>query len=346
MRDYDTYGTHRQMELVQETLRLQETLHQQDSMRKLLILPHFDYARWQRDLAATGVGKHLEDIRTSKVFDTIFDRASADALASKSFELLPFLDQYRTQQTVLRDRLVVVQQNLWWNNPSLLPSFTQASALADSIAGMPLIAQTILESSRLFNEIAMPSLGALVEYRQFFDSAGLLLPRWPRIKRLDERDKKRKFAERLRENRPSVFIRRATSLFYQYQRVLRQIINASMEDEYGEDWAVARLPLCGCKDLVGKWQSAGYGAVLDHADFHHYEKIMSHAEHFERIFGAGFDAPETLITLVRTARKYRNETHHARDTFGPSELFELRVTWNSLKAGLVVLMPDYELGDY
>jgi hypothetical protein len=339
MHDYDFYGMHRQLEMVQDTLRMQ------DWTRQLFSPRHFDYARWQVDQDAAGVVKHLEDMRTSSVFQAIVDRASSDALASRNFQLSPFLEQHRTEQIVLRDRLMVVQQNPWWNNPSFLPSFTQASALADSIAGVSRIDRAILESSRLFNETAMPGLGALAEYRQFFDSAGLLLPRWPRVKRLDERDKKRKFAQLLRENRPSVYTRKATTLFYQYERVLRQIVNAVMEDEYGEDWAMARLPLCGCKDLIGKWQKAGFGDVLDHADFRHYEKIMGHGEHFERIFGLAFDDPATLTALVATARKYRRPTRHARD-FGPSELFDLRVTWNSLKSGLVLLMPDYELDDY
>lgn len=188
----------------------------------------------------------------------------------------------------------------------------------------------------------MPALGALSEYRQFFDSAGLLLPRWPRVRRLDERDKNRQFAQRLGQNKPSIYIRKATTLFHQYERVLRQIINAVMEDQYGEDWAVERLPLCGCKDLLGKWQKAGYGEVLDFADYHHYRMIMNHAEHFEHIFARAFVDPEILTTLVTTAAKYRGDTHHARDTFEPGDLLHLRVTWNTLRSGLIALMPDYE----
>ena len=338
MSHYDFRGLHRQLEMVQESLRVQDWARQIDKVN----LSHLDHARWQVEQVAAGITKQLQDIRTSSVFQAV-DRASVDALASLNIKLTPFLDSYRTEQLILRDRILIGQQNAWWNDASLLPSFTQASALADSIAAVSRVNRAILESSRLFNETAMPVLSALAEYRQFFDSAGLLLPRWPRVKRLDERDKNRQFAQRLRQNKPSIYIRKATTLFHQYERVLRQIINAVMEDQYGEEWAVERLPLCGCKDLLGKWQKAGYGEVLDFADYHHYKMIMNYAEHFEHIFGRAFDDPEILTTLVTTAAKYRGDTHHARDTFGPSDLLDLRVTWNTLRSGLIALMPDYEL---
>jgi len=134
-------------------------------------------------------------------------------------------------------------------------------------------------------------------------------------------------------------MKKAKSLVHQRERVLRGIIDGVMAEEFGDDWHLERLPLCDCKDLLGRWRRHGKN-VLDHADYAHYARIMSHQEHFDHVFSRGFDDPDELAELMIRAGKLRAASHHAGD-FTPDDLRDLRVTWRTIDTGLLALLPDY-----
>ncbi len=134
---------------------------------------------------------------------------------------------------------------------------------------------------------------------------------------------------------------RAQSLNHRYEAVLREIVDAAMADAYGEDWPETRLPLCGCNDLLGRWRKRG-GDVLGLADFAHYEKIMSHPDHFVAVFEAGFDDPAALAHLLKEARRLRAASHHGHE-FTLEDLRDLRLTWRTLETGLIAFTDDYEV---
>jgi len=114
-----------------------------------------------------------------------------------------------------------------------------------------------------------------------------------------------------------------------------------MADAYGENWAEPQLPLCGCNDLLDRWRKRG-GEALDHADYAHYARIMSHHEHFAAVFEAGFDDPEALAALLDDAGRLRAASHHAR-AFSPEDLRDLRVTWRTIETGLLAFTADYDV---
>ncbi|PWC96003.1 hypothetical protein TSO5_08915 [Azospirillum sp. TSO5] len=126
--------------------------------------------------------------------------------------------------------------------------------------------------------------------------------------------------------------------------MLRDIIDVSMEIEYGEDWVEDRLSACGCKGLLGKWRKRG-GFVIEHADYAHYKDIMTHPEHFEAIFSAGFSDTDELRELIDKAGDLRAASHHARE-FTKEDLRDLRLVWTSLEKGLLALTPDQDIDYY
>lgn len=100
------------------------------------------------------------------------------------------------------------------------------------------------------------------------------------------------------------------------------------------------LKRCGCTDLLGRWRARG-GDPLDHADFAHYKRIMTHPENFSRVFASGFDDPQELATLIDRAGRLRAASHHGR-SFSEEDLRELRVTWRTLQTGLENLIEPYD----
>lgn len=134
------------------------------------------------------------------------------------------------------------------------------------------------EAVAAFRQSSLPVLDSLSSYRTFFDGTGLILPRWPKVRLLTKAEKRRRFRDRLRAKAEPPHVKRAKSLVHRYELTLRDILDAVMAEEYGEDWAESRLPLCDCRDLLGKWRKRG-GDVLDHADYVHYARIMAYPEH-------------------------------------------------------------------
>jgi len=189
--------------------------------------------------------------------------------------------------------------------------------------------------------VAVPMFGTLNDYGQFLNAAGLSLPHWPHVRLLTIGEKRRRLRAMLNSNAEPVHVKKAKSLDHRYQLTLREILVDVMTGAYGEDWAVERLPLCDCKDLLGKWKKRG-GEVLDHADYFHYERIMSHPEHFETVFAAGFDDRAALAALINKARSLRSKFAHS-NPFTLENLRDLRLIWLTIETGLLALTADYDI---
>lgn len=298
--------------------------------------------------SATGVFSGLGDLSGAAgamahlglVDQSLLDRALATARFAESFALPSALEAFRTSEESLAFKLLGLPDfSSIDQRPEYLDAFVQVSAVSDALAQSSGIHSATWEAVQSLGLAAMPTFDTLAGYRGFFDAAGLTLPRWPRVRLLTAAEKRRRIKARLKANAEPAHVKKAKSLVHGYERVLREIIDAAMAEAYGEDWPNARLPLCECKDLLGKWRNRG-GDVLDHADYAHYERIMGHPEHFDMLFEVAFDNPEELVALLNRAGRLRAASHHARE-FTPEDLRDLRLTWRTLEAGLVALTDDY-----
>jgi hypothetical protein len=269
------------------------------------------------------------------------ERAAQAAVTANDLYLPTGLESFRTPHESLADKLFVAQQYDWWQQQKHLDVFNTAAAVSNLFDDRQQLTRDTFDLLREFSQGEIAGLRNLTEYRSFLDSSGLLLPRWPHQRLLSVGEKRRRLQARLTDHKPSPHVRAATKLVHQYERVLRETIHLAMSDEYGDDWPEHRLPICGCKGLLGKWKSKGYGEILDHADYADYIKIVTYSEHFEAIFSIAFDEPGPLCELLTKAGKYRADSHHARSTFSGEDLLQLRLTWKSLEALLMVLDPDY-----
>lgn len=79
----------------------------------------------------------------------------------------------------------------------------------------------------------------------------------------------------------------------------------------------------------------------DHADYAHYERTMSHPEHFEAVFESGFDDISDLATLIKKAGQLRAAPQHFHP-FTPEALRDLRLIWRTIETGLLALTADYD----
>ncbi|WJI47210.1 hypothetical protein NL532_11560 [Mesorhizobium sp. C120A] len=251
------------------------------------------------------------------------------------------LESFRTPFDLLSSKLMMLDLLGIRNMEPHLEAFTRASAFSDLISQSLRVDRDFMAASNAFALSSMPTLDTLAGYRSFLDAAGLGLPRWPKFRLLSWAEKRRRFKARLQGKAETPHIRKAKSLVHRYELTLREVLDAAMAATYGEDWAEARLPLCGCKDLLGRWKKRG-GDVLDHADYAHYARIMSNPEHFAAIFEAGFDDPHALAALLDDAGRLRAASHHAHE-FTPSDLRDLRITWRTIETGLLAFTADYEV---
>lgn len=223
--------------------------------------------------------------------------------------------------------------------PQYLKEFNQASAFAAMQAEFGTVTQSLLDANLAFMKESVSGI-SLPDYRQLLDAAGLILPRWPRVRRLTAKEKKAKFKSRLNQNVEPRHVTRAKSLVHRYELTLRGILEDVMESQYGDDWPHDRLPICDCKDLLGKWVKRG-GNVLDHADYAHYARIVSHPEHFQAIFQMAFDDAGATYDLFVRAGRLRAASHHGHG-FTPDDLRDLRVIWSTIEKALIHLSDDLE----
>jgi hypothetical protein len=314
-------------------------------------------------LAAAGMGPfHQRDDRLSillraqsdpdrlyrAAFPSAFiDRAEHIAHLASGYTLPDVLERFRTPTDDFVDRILRASNAglgataFGFSERPQIEAFTRASAMADMFAETDRLTRGVREAVGVFSITDMPEIASLAGYRSFLDAAGLRLPHWPRTRLLSRADKRRRLKARLQANAEAPHVKRAKSMVHRYELTLREILDAVMAETYGEDWAEARLPLCDCKDLLGKWKKRS-GEVFDHADYAHYARIMSHPEHFEAIFEAGFDDPTAVFDLLVQAGRLRAASHHAR-VFTPEDLKDLRLTWRQIETGLLALTPDFEV---
>lgn len=275
------------------------------------------------------------------------DRAEHIALLASGYALPDALERFRTPTDDFVDRILRASDTglgtiaFAFSEQPQIEAFARASAMADMFAETDRLTRSVREAVGAFSVTDMPEIAGLAGYRTFLDAAGLRLPRWPRARLLTRADKRRRLKARLQANAEAAHVKRAKSMVHRYELTLREILDAVMAETYGEDWPERRLPLCDCKDLLGKWKKRG-GEVFDHADYIHYGRIMSHPDHFEAIFEAGFDDPGAVFDLLRQAGQLRAASHHAR-LFTPDDLKDLRLTWRQIETGLLALTPDYEV---
>ncbi len=230
-----------------------------------------------------------------------------------------------------------------WADPAFLSAFSGAAAMAQAVAGTGIVGLGVRDAMLSFSSLELPGLIGLRDYRGLLDAAGLRLPRWPRFRRLSEKEKRARQRRRLERHKQSAHVTRAKSLVHQHESYLREAIDGLMEDEYGPDWPDERLPLCDDgKGLLGRWRKRG-GDVLDHADYPHYAAIMAQPDHFQAVFARGFADAATIEDLIGRARRLRANSHHPSHPFTAEDLRELRTTWNAIAKALRSLEADADL---
>ena len=297
-------------------------------------------------LGAGGLfGNHdLYVLRTSGMMASEAARLTAvadQARAAQALVLPSALEAYRTSSDLLSLKLLSLDSFAGASTAANLGVFAQTSAMADLIGKSLRVDRDLLAASRAFALESLPQLNTLADHRRFLDAAGLILPRWPRLRLLTAAERRRRWRDRLESNAEPPAVKRAKSLVHRYESVLREIIDDAMADAYGEDWPALRLPRCECKDLLGKWRMRG-GNPLDHADYAQYARIMTYPEHFAEVFEAGFDDPAALGELLKKAGQLRAASHHA-GVFTPDDLRALRLTWRTLETGLLAFTPDHDI---
>jgi hypothetical protein len=278
-------------------------------------------ARFESSLAA--------EVTVAARFDEIL-KGSVRAAETFADALQP------TRMELLSDAIRRVQGASLLEDRRYLEVFDQTAAFANAIAEPVRLAREQLEAAASFSRFALPEFSSLAECGRLFDAAGLALPHWPRPPFLKLAQHRRTIRARIAAIEEPVHVREAKTLVHKHEIVLREVIDAAMSAWYGEDWARQRLPLCGCGALLGKWRKRG-GFVLEHADYFHYRKIMTHAEHFENVFAAAVDDPDELGRLLDRAGALRGASHHARP-FTPEDLRELRSVWLMLESAMSAML--------
>jgi len=269
------------------------------------------------------------------------DEARSIAELAQTCKLHAALDPYRTSVESFASKLLHLQTLDTIRSPAYLDAFMQASTISDIFVESMRVDRHLQEATRQFSQVAVPMFGTLHDYGQFLNAAGLSLPHWPHVRLLTIGEKRRRFRAKLNNNAEPVHVKKAKSFVQCRELTLRDILDDVMENEYGEDWAEKRLPLCDCKDLLGKWQKRG-GVVLAHADYYHYAQIMSYPEHFETVFESGFDDPEALAELIESAGKLRAALLHYHP-FTEEDLRDLHLIWRTIETGLLALTSDYDI---
>lgn len=204
----------------------------------------------------------------------LIEQAERIAQLSAGFALPDGLERFRTPTDSFVDRILRLSDSglgasaLAIGRPAQIEAFARASAMADMFAESDRLTRGVREAVGAFSITEMPQFANQAGYRSFLDAAGLRLAHWPRRRLLTMAEKRRRLKARLQANSAPPHVKRAKTLVHRYELTLREILDAVMAETYGEDWADERLPLCDCKDLLGKWKKRG-GEVFDHADYTH-----------------------------------------------------------------------------
>lgn len=268
------------------------------------------------------------------------DEARRIAELAQTCTLQASLDPFRTSVEPFASKLLHLQTLDMVKSPAYLDAFMQTSTISDIFANSIRVDHQLQEAMRQFTQAPVPTFDTMNGHRQFLDAAGFRLSHWPHVRLLTIGEKRRRLRVMISNNAEPVHVKKAKSLTHRYELTLRAILDDAMTSAYGENWAVERLPLCDCKGLLGKWQKRG-GEVLSLADYAHYERIMSYPEHFEAVFGAGFDDRAALAALINKAGSLRSKFAHS-NPFTPEDLRDLRLIWLTIETGLLALTDDYD----
>lgn len=297
--------------------------------------------RWQREIRDLERGRAEWD-RTFKPWE--MDRAYEAVNVIAKLAVPSAFERFISDQDSLARRIASIQGASWWQQDIHLGAFANAAAMSDALIGVRGADFDLHRAATAFLVEPIPGLPSLADHRLFLDAAGLWLPRRPLVRRLSHHEKRQRLQAKLKSSAPGQHVLKAHSLTHQYELVLRDVIEQVMEAAFGEDWH-ERLPSCGCNGLLGRWR-ARKGAILDHADFADYIRIMTHEEHYAAGFNVGFPNIEALKDLLSQARKLRANSHHPKPgQFTPQDLRTLRLVWRQLASGFVILSPDEEF-DY
>jgi hypothetical protein len=306
----------------------------------------FEEVNRQNELYRSTLNSFDEVQRLCSMFETshvaemrgLTEAAFEAAERISAFSMPPALESWRMLTVPLVERLLLSSSHNLWGNEAYLKTFSETAAFSNVLSQSARITSAVDEaaSALLATNISFDNLA---QYRNLLDSAGLYLSRWPRLRRLTEREKRRRLKARLLGNAEPPPVRRAKSIVHRYELTLREVLDEAMSMKYGDEWAEQRLPECGCKDLIGKWKKLG-GTPLEHADYFHYAQIVSHPEHFAAIFAGGFDDALQAHRLFVRAGQLRAASHHARE-FTTNDLRELRVIWRTIERALAALSDDF-----
>lgn len=294
------------------------------------------FARSQIDLASLGPTRRAMDEMQSVARSIENLKPWLDVSASCS--LPDALETYRLDQFALAERMARQHGDWAYLTQSAAEAFQASAAVGMMFRSADWLGSHEARAISAFSELTIPDFSSVSKYGAFLDTAGLSLGHWPSVRLLTHVERRKRLRQRIAARRPSKALRKAYDLTYRYECVLRETIAGAMEDEYGPDWARMRLPMCDCKDLLGRWDARG-GDILDHADFPHYERILAHPEHHAAIFHIAFENPEIAAQLMQRARIKRAASYHPGKIFSNEDLRELRLVWREIEVAMLALTP-------
>lgn len=265
------------------------------------------------------------------------EKAMREADFIRSLRPPPWLEQTHDVFGGVALKLVEVHAQPWWRS-ELLEPFAHLSTFSDMLAASAGVDRELRSAVGHLRSIT-PEWESLIEWRKVLDAAGLTFRRWPRL--LSPREQLQRLNKRLAQHEQPPHVRKAKAHVHRHERLLRDVVAAAMETTYGPDWAAERLPLCDGKRLLARARDEG-GDPLDYADYYHYRRLMTHAEHFADVFSDAFDDPQGLDDLLKLLGDLRAASHHAGRKFGAKDLTELRAAWAAIKRGLAALTPFHD----
>lgn len=326
----------------EQILRLHSSVAADDLYRMLGGAAAFEsiiqQERFKRDHALDSyrqlVGQSAFDMQTNHALGSLTSAVEAARLAG-AFELPDLLERYRVTDMSLAAQLADAHRLSWWEDgcAEVLNAHSALSTMFDRIDVLGRDAWSAIDSV-----LSDPwlELHTVRQARELLGISGLL--RAPRFRILTRKEKRRHIRVLIKDNAMPAPVRKAQGLVHRNEKVLRTLIAQCMEGAYGEDWAKERLPLCGCKKLLGR-PLEGDESVLDHADYKHYELIMCHDEHFEAVFAVAYEDVDALRAMIVRLGQLRARSHHGR-TFTAEDLQELATLWRAMEAGFEGLVDD------
>lgn len=294
--------------------------------------------RFKRDHALDSyrqlVGQSAFDLQTNHALGSLTTAVEAARLAG-AFELPDLLERYRVTDMSLAAQLADAHRLSWWEDgcAEVLNAHSALSAMFDRIDVVGREAWSAIDS--VLSDPLL-DLHTVRQARELLNISGLL--RAPRYRILTRKEKRRHIQLLIKDNAMPAPVRKAQGLVHRNEKVLRALISQCMEGAYGEDWAKARLPLCGCQKLLGR-PLEGDESVMDHADYKHYELIMCHDEHFEAVFAVAYEDVDALRLTIGRLGQLRARSHHGR-TFTAEDYRELVTLWRAMEAGFEGLVDD------